>query len=200
MHEKISPSNPLIAMFKQATQKAFSCYPELYDRDISEHICSHILFEFVRTDRLYWIRDKQGNRLGEIPDMLAEGDVLLRAESMEKEMAVQEHIGNFSLFMSGLFPRDSERLTNRIPLGNRKDRLYLALYMSLHPAERGIDYYIIQGRKAYEKASMIYKGLNELKASILKTLSQRFESYVCLMQTINDYLVIPGLVAGTQAL
>ncbi|MGA1795065.1 MAG: hypothetical protein ACMUIL_04310 [bacterium] len=197
MHEKTPPFNPLIAMFEQATRKAFSCYPELYDRDVSEHICSHILSEFVRTDRLYWIRDKEGKRLGEIPDMLAEGDVLLRAESMEKELAVQEHIGNFSLFMSGLFPRDSGRLTNRIPLNMRKDRIYLALYMTLHSTDKGIDYYIIQGRKAYEKASRIYKGLNDLKASLLKRLSQRFESYVCLMQTINDYLVTPGLVAGT---
>lgn len=196
MQEKLPPSDPLTAMFQQATQKAFCCYPELYDRDVSEHICSNILSEFVRSDRLYWIWDKEGNRLEEIPDMLAEGDVLLHAESLEKELAVQEHIGNFSLFMSGLFPRSSQRLTNRIPFTMKKDRLYLALYISLHPAERGLDYYIIQGRKAYEKSSRIYKGLNDLKASLLKTLSQRFESYVCLMQTINDYLFTPGLVAG----
>jgi len=197
MNEKISTSDPLIEMFQQATRKAFCCYPELYDRDVSEHICSRILFEFVRTDRLYWIRDKEGNLIWEIPGMLAEGDVLHNAESMEKELAVQEHIGNFSLFMSGLFPRVSQRLDDRIPLTMRKDRLYLALYISLHPAEKGLDYYIIQGRKAYEKASRIYKGLNDFKATLLKTLSQRFESYVCLMQTINDYLFTPGLVAGT---
>jgi len=196
MNENILTSNPLIEMFQQATRKAFSCYPELYDRDVSEHICSRILSEFVRTDRLYWIRVKEGTRIGEIPGMLVEGDVLHHAESMEKELAVQEHIGNFSLFMSGLFPRDSQRLDDRIPLTMKRDRLYLALYISLHPAERGLDYYIIQGRKAYEKASRIYKGLNDFKATLLKTLSQRFESYVCLMQTINDYLFTPDLVAG----
>ena len=107
MSKKIPSSHTLIKMFRLATKKAFRCYPELYDQDISDHICVHILTEFVNTDSLYWIKGAKGRSLNEIPDMMIEGDVICRAKSIEKELAVQEHIGNFSLFMSGLFPKAS---------------------------------------------------------------------------------------------
>ena len=194
MSKKISSSHTLIKMFKRATKRAFRCYPELYDRDVSEHIYSHILTEFLRTDRLFLIKDKKGSGIVEIPDMCLEGDVMCRAKSLEKEMAVQEDIGNFSLFMAGLFPTASLGLKNRFKAKNRmKDQLYMELYLKLYPAKKGMDYYIIQGERAYEKASRIYKGLNDIKSSLLKKLALRFEAYVCLMQTIHDYLLSPAL-------
>jgi hypothetical protein len=194
MSKKISSSHTLIKMFKWATKRAFRCYPELYDKDVSDHICSHILTEFVRADRLYWIKDKKGSGIVEIPDMFLEGDVMCRAKSLEKEMAVQEYIGNFSLFMAGLFPTVSLGLKNRFRAKNRmKDQLYIELYFKLHPAKKGLDYYVIQGERAYEKASRIYKGLNDIKSLLLKKLAQRFEAYACLMQTIHDYLLSPSL-------
>lgn len=181
-------------MFKRATKRAFRCYPELYDKDVSDHICSHILTEFVRTDSLFWIKDQKGSCIIEVPEMCLEGDVMCRAKSLEKEMAVQEYIGNFSLFMAGLFPKISLEPKSRFSAkGRMKDRLYMELYFKLHPAKKGMDYYIIQGERAYEKASRIYKGLNDIKSSLLKKLALRFEAYVCLMQTIHDYLLSPSL-------
>ncbi|MGA1839107.1 MAG: hypothetical protein ACMUIU_00640 [bacterium] len=194
MSKKISSSHALINMFKRATKRAFRCYPELYDKDVSDHICSHILTEFVRTDRLFWIKDKKGSHIIEVPEMCLEGDVMCRAKSLEKEMAVQEYIGNFSLFMAGLFPTMAPGTKGRLNSKNRmKDRLYMELYFKLHPAKKGMDYYVIQGERAYEKASRIYKGLNDIKSSLLKKLALRFEAYVCLMQTIHDYLLSPSL-------
>jgi hypothetical protein len=195
MSKKIPSSHILIKMFKRATKRAFRCYPELYDRDVSEHICSHILTEFVRTDRLFLIKDKKGSGIVEIPDMYMEGDVMCHAKSLEKEIAVQEYIGNFSLFMAGLFPKVCQgRKNNCFSAKNRmKDQLYMELYLKLHPAKKGMEYYVIQGERAYEKASRIYKGLNDIKSSLLKKLALRFEGYACLMQTIHDYLLSPCL-------
>ena len=68
----------------------------------------------------------------------------------------------------------------------------MELYLTLYPLEHGLDYYIIQGKKGYEKASRIYKGHNDIKASVLYKLSKRFEAYVCLMQTIHEYLLAPS--------
>jgi hypothetical protein len=99
--------------------------------------------------------------------------------------------------MSGLFPNTSQILRNSSRINSRmKDKLYLELYFKLHPGERDLDYYIIQGKKAYEKASRIYKGLNDIKSSLLKKLGQHFEAYACLMQTIQDYLLSPSLNQG----
>ena len=72
----------------------------------------------------------------------------------------------------------------------------MELYIRLYPSERGIDYYILQGKKAYEKASRIYKGLNDIKSALLKKLARRFDAYACLMQTIQDYLLSPGIYTG----
>jgi hypothetical protein len=193
MSKKIPSSHTLIKMFKWATVMAFRCYPELYDRDVSDHICIHVLTEFVRADSLYWIKDKKGRPIEEIPDMIIEGDVMYRGKSIEKELAVQEHIGNFSLFMSGLFPNTSQKPDMRLRAKYRiKDRVFMELYLTLHPLEHGLDYYIVQGKTGYEKASSIYKGLNDIKASVLNKLSRRFEAYVCLMQTIHEYLLAPS--------
>ncbi len=194
MSEKIPSSHTLIKMFRWATKRAFRCYPELYDKDVSDHICSRILTEFVRSDRLYWIKDKNGYGIQEVPEMCLEGDVIHRAKSLEKEMAVQEFIGNFSLFMAGLFPTISLGHKNSFREKNSmKDQIYMELYLILYPHKKGLNYYVIQGERAYEKASRIYKGLNDIKSSLLKKLAQHFEAYACLMQTIHDYLLSPSL-------
>jgi hypothetical protein len=64
----------------------------------------------VHVDRLYKIRDTQGRRVEEVAEMLAEGDLLHRAQGVEREREVHRHIGNYTLFMTGIFPEFLRRL------------------------------------------------------------------------------------------
>jgi len=197
MSVKIPSSHPLMRMFRRATQKAFRCYPELYDKDVSDHICAQILTEFMRAENLYWVKNEHSLPVEEIPDMMIEGDVMFRANSMEKELATQEHIGNFSLFMAGFFPSVSYGIKNGfLPKKRDKDRLFLELYYILYPKEKGLDYYVIQGKDAYAKTSRIYNGLNEIKSVLFRQLSHHFEAYASLMCTILDYLLSPDFDMG----
>ena len=43
-------------------------------------------------------------------DLLFESEVLLEAQSLDRERAVHQHIGDFTLFMAGLFPEYLRRL------------------------------------------------------------------------------------------
>ena len=197
MSDKMPSSHPLVKMFRWATNKAFRCYPELYDQNVSEHICGHILIEFMRAENLYWLKNTHDHSVDEIPDMIIEGDVMFQAKSMEKELAAQEHIGNFSLFMAGFFPSVSYGIKKGLfPKRRDKDRLFLELYYILHPKEKGLDYYIIQGKDAYTKTSQIYKGINEIKSHLFRKLSRHFEAYAALMQTIQNYLLSPNFDMG----
>ncbi len=50
-------------------------------------------------------------------DLLFESEVLLQAQSMDRERDVHQHIGDFTLFMAGLFPEYLRRLkTSRVDL------------------------------------------------------------------------------------
>ena len=43
-------------------------------------------------------------------EMLYESDVLLDASSFEREQEVHRHIGDFTLYMSGIFPQYLQRI------------------------------------------------------------------------------------------
>ena len=53
------------------------------------------------------IRNARGQRVEDVAEMLAEGDLLYRAASVEREREVHRHIGNYTLFVAGLFPSSS---------------------------------------------------------------------------------------------
>lgn len=53
---------------------------------------------------MYRIGNAGGRRLEEVADMLVESNPLLDAWSFDREREVRKHIGDFTLFFSGLFP------------------------------------------------------------------------------------------------
>ena len=55
-------------------------------------------------------RHAPGRRVEEVAEMLAEGDLLHRAQSVEREREVHRHVGNYTLFMAGIFPEFLHRL------------------------------------------------------------------------------------------
>ena len=68
---------------------------------------------FIHTDMLYRIRDAAGKPLDDIADMLAEGDVRLNASTFSREFQVHKHIGDYTLFMLGMFPMALARTSGK---------------------------------------------------------------------------------------
>jgi hypothetical protein len=101
-------------MFASLTAENFAEHLGWPDGEVIEYITA-VLTDFVHVDQLFRIRNAQGRRVEEVAEMLAEGDLLHRAESVEREREVHRHIGNYTLFMAGIFPEFLRRLkTSRV--------------------------------------------------------------------------------------
>src|SRR6201982_3666846 len=63
-----------------------------------------VLANFARIENLYRIRNAQGKRLEDVGEMLIESNPMLEAASFDREREVRKHVGDYTLFMTGLFP------------------------------------------------------------------------------------------------
>lgn len=73
-----------------------------------------VLADFARTENLCRIRNAQGKHLEDVGDMLVESNPLLEATSFDREREVRKHVGDYTLFMTGLFPESVARIQQRL--------------------------------------------------------------------------------------
>jgi hypothetical protein len=103
----ISPSHPLRRLFTDLVSREL-----VAERDIATYIAD-LLIDFTHIDRLYRIRSSRGKRLEEVGEMLLESNPLVRAQSFEREREVRKHVGDFTLFLTGMFPEYVAALPRR---------------------------------------------------------------------------------------
>ena len=64
-----------------------------------------LLIEFCESENLYKIKNADGRPLSDVGEMLLESDpVYGPAPSFDRERQVRKHIGDYSLFFTGMFP------------------------------------------------------------------------------------------------
>ncbi len=69
-----------------------------------------MLTEFCRTENVYRVRDVWGNPLQEVGEMLLAADpVHGGAASFDEEREIRKHIGDYALFLTGMYPGSIER-------------------------------------------------------------------------------------------
>lgn len=108
----IPREHPLAKLFAELVDRNFTAKVGMHDREVISYIAG-LLVDFTHTDNLYRIRDARGRRLEDVGEMLLESHPLLRASSFDREREVRKHIGDYTLFMTGMFP---ESLRRRSPL------------------------------------------------------------------------------------
>lgn len=81
---------------------------EIGDRDVADYV-AEVLAEFSQLQRLRNPNPGDGRRLDYLHEML---EALERMEA-EDRFAMQTHIGNYALFMAGLFPGHLQRRVER---------------------------------------------------------------------------------------
>jgi hypothetical protein len=99
----ISREHPLRQLFGELVQRHFFRGVQLYDPDVAEYVTG-ILTDFTHVGNLYRIRNARGRRIEEVAEMLVESNPLLGASSFDREREVRKHVGDFTLFFTGLFP------------------------------------------------------------------------------------------------
>lgn len=81
----------------------------LRDEAVTDYVV-HVLEQFVATRALYAVRDAAGQPLESVAAMLiASNPVYGEAASFAREAAVRRHIGDVTLFFTGMFPGSLRR-------------------------------------------------------------------------------------------
>ena len=148
---KILSKDRLQGFFLDMTQQ---CFGELGIRDteVTGYVAD-VLTEFARSDRLYRVRSRKNQRLDSVVEMLAEEEATLsREDPLMQERRQRKYMGDYTLFMSGIF------------------RSYV---------ERGgyLNYYLKEGSRSYLKVSEVDLSLYRTGFLLFQELSEKFEYF-----------------------
>src|SRR5579884_3051556 len=166
---EISANHPLRKLFAELIQKHLVGAARLEDPQIAGYV-GDILVTFTHVNNLYRIRDARGKRLEEVSEMLIASNPLLQGRSFDREREVRKHIGDYTLFLTGLFPEYVASLPRR---GLRLD---------------GFLDYLKVGKESYGIVSSfdLFEYRNE--APLFRQLSDRFEACVYGLNLVKQDL------------
>ena len=148
-------SNPDRALLKRffsgLAEYTFHTQLGIADPPLVDYLAG-MLTRFIRYEAIYRVRNATGKTLAEVAEMMVESEQ--RVGDARRE--VHRHIGDFTLFWSGVYPESLARL-------QRPDQ-----------TDSLLDY-CAQGKRAYYIASTIRGANNEDECDVLERLSARFE-------------------------
>ncbi len=113
---------------------------------------SDMLLRFVRVDSFHKVRRANGRPATEVFQMLCEAEQRIGLARRE----VHRHIGDFTLFWSGMYPESLRRIRP-------------------HESPDGFLDYCRQGKRAYAIAAEIQGGADRPSSDLLQQLSDQFE-------------------------
>jgi len=137
--------------FSGLTEHAFYSRLGVADPVLVDYI-SGMLVRFVESDRVFGLRSPTGRRLDQVAEMLAEAE----ARQGEARRHVHRHIGDFTLFWSGVYPEFIEHVRRS------------------GGADSLLDYGQL-GRRSYYVASTIPVAKEVAPTPLLKRLSEQFD-------------------------
>ncbi|MGA9062144.1 MAG: hypothetical protein WB341_10810 [Terracidiphilus sp.] len=170
--------HPLEPFFQQAVRNSYEGKLGLHDPDVTGYV-AHLLCEFSQADKLYSIRDEAGRPIEELEEMERAADpVHGTATSFDAERALRKHIGDYALFVAGMYPgamASSRRLRRRYP---------------------SLDELIRTGKESYFIVSQFNLFEYEQEAPLFARLSDRFEHWLLGLTLVREELgphVLPQL-------
>lgn len=188
MSQSIPEQHPLRVLFREAADWAFRYgrFPAARARDarLKGYLSEDLLVRFLHVDQLYRLRDARGRPLADVAEMLIAG----QGEGVSPELralSVQRHIGDYTLFITGVFPESLARLRRD---WRRKDSVMMQLGELIVPFRDPGEYYEEAGRRAYGRAAEIGREVGITEAAVFAKLSEFFRAYVQLLSLIRMYL------------
>ena len=148
-----APNHPLRRHFAGLTEQTFLVTLGMGDPPLIDYL-SELLSRFVHMNAVFRLCNAEGKRLEEVADMVLEAQTLPPEGRTRRE--VHRHIGDFTLFWTGVYPEALERLRSAL----RKDHF--------------IDY-CAQGKRSYYIASTFEDAPYRDEAPVLRRLSTQFE-------------------------
>ena len=110
--------HPLEPFFQQIVRNSYEGKLGLHDPDLTVYV-ARILCEFSQADKLYCIRDANGRPVEKLEEMERAADPIHgSAASFDAERALRKYIGDYALFVAGMYPQatgSSRRLRRHQP-------------------------------------------------------------------------------------
>ena len=147
----IHGDDALSRFFTALTEHTFQVELGVADPPLTDYL-SDVLYRFVGFKSIYRIRNAVGKRLEDVAEMMAEAE----QRTARPKREIHRHIGDFTLFWSGVFPEALKRLQG----ADRRDHL--------------IDY-CEQGKRSYFIASTFDGDPYDGEAQVLRRISEQFE-------------------------
>ncbi len=96
--------HPLEPFFQQIVRNTYEGKLGLHDPDLTAYV-ARILCEFSEADKLYSIRDAKGRPIEQLEEMERAADPIHgSAASFDAERALRKYIGDYALFVAGMYP------------------------------------------------------------------------------------------------
>lgn len=92
-------------LFQGAAEQTFEAELGIADQPLIEYLVD-LLLRFLKQESLFRIRDTTGHRLTQVVDMIHEAE----HRDARPRREIHRHIGDFTLFFSGLYPEHLPRL------------------------------------------------------------------------------------------
>jgi hypothetical protein len=166
----VPESHPLQQLFHELVHRHYSDDVGLHDAAVQTYV-AHMLAEFCQTDQLYKIRDANGRPLHDVGEMLLAADpVYGETPSFDREREVRKHIGDYTLFFTGMFPES----INRFRL--RRQRL------------EGFVDFIKAGKESYHIVASFEHFEYKKAAPLFKRLAAEFERCVYGLNMVKNEL------------
>jgi hypothetical protein len=100
----IPESHALQELFTELVHDHFDHDIGIRDTEVQDYI-ANVLSEFCEVEQLYKVCNAEGRRLDDVGEMLLETDPIYGpAPSFDRERQVRKHVGDYILFLSGMFP------------------------------------------------------------------------------------------------
>ena len=153
-------------LFEELVRNAFLRQLHYQDSEVISYL-SALLTDFTRTDQVYKIRDASGRRLDDVGEMLIESNPLLEASSFVREREVRKHIGDYTLFFTGLFPEHLKRPRRSVRLDYFVD-------------------YVKAGKESYRIVSKFDQMEFRRVAPLFRRLAENFELLAYGLNRVRD--------------
>jgi len=147
------PDHPLRRLFAGLTEQTFIETLGVADPNLTDYL-SILLSRFLHFDTIYRLHNSAGRRLEEVAEMVIEAEGLPPEGRTRRE--VHRHIGDFTLFWTGVYPEMLKKLRSALTRDSFLD-------------------YCEQGKRSYFIASTFDDGPYQEEAPILRRLSDEFE-------------------------
>ena len=154
---QIPESHPVRKLFEKLADRALT-QTSLPDRDVHRYVSS-LLLQFIHADSLYQLKSEDGTRVQYLVDMLQ----LAKGASRSGKRELYKYIGDYTLFILGMFPESLSHGRRMIPHS----------------------YYVDTGRMSYRAASDLSR--NSASIMLFRKMADLYNPCVKSINWVRKY-------------